>query len=134
MGFNLAFKGLITLKMLSLRINTFIPLLFPLFKTVLELLQSDSLQCLRRFFPSPPLHSKKRSPLSSLFILGNRKKSQDAGLGEWEGGGCLAVVIPFFVRNCRTLTQCCVGESIVVMQKPFATIRGVFLTQHHAIV
>ena len=37
------FQNFITLKMLSLRINTLIPPLFPLFKTVLELLQSDSL-------------------------------------------------------------------------------------------
>ena len=45
------FQILITLKILSLRINTIIPPPFPLFRTVLELLQSDSLQCLRRFFP-----------------------------------------------------------------------------------
>ena len=44
------FQNVITLNILSLRINTLISLLFPSFKTVLELLQSDSLQCLRRFF------------------------------------------------------------------------------------
>jgi len=51
--FSKHFQYLITLKILSLRINTLIPPLFPFFRTVLELLPSDSLQCLRRFFPDP---------------------------------------------------------------------------------
>ena len=75
------FQNLITLKKLSLRIDTLIPPLFPLFRTVLEPLQSDSLQCHRRFLPhllyilktlsfKVPLHSWKQKksevpPLSS---------------------------------------------------------------------
>ena len=71
----------ITLKTLSLRINTLIPPLFPLFKTVLELLQSDSLQCLRCFSPhllhvlktlsfKVPLHSWKQEKIAGCPVRG----------------------------------------------------------------
>jgi len=100
------FQNLINLKILSLRINTLIPPLFPLLKTVLELLQSDSLQCLCRFFPhllyiletlsfKVPLHSWKQEKITGCQV--------------WGVGGCEAVVIPFFVRNWRTLNAVWAG-------------------------
>ena len=100
------FQNVITLKILSLRINAIIPPLFPLFITVLELLQSESLQCLRRYFPhllyilktlsfKVPLHSWKQEKIARCQVQGV--------------GGCKAIVIPFFMRNCRTLNAVWVG-------------------------
>ena len=73
------------------------PTAFSLFKTVLELLQSDSLQCLYRFFPhllyiletlsfKVPLHSWKQEKITGCQVRG-------------VGGGCEDVAILFFVRN-----------------------------------
>ena len=121
------FQNLITLTILPLTINTLIPPLFPLFKTVLELLQSDSLQCLCRFFPhllyiletlsfKVPLHSWKQEKITGCQIRGV--------------GGVQSGCHPVFCEK-LTYTQCCVGRSIVLMLT--ATIRGVFFAQHHAI-
>ena len=112
------FQNLIAHKKLSLRINTLIPPLFPLFKTVLGLLQSDSLQCLRRFLPhllyilktllfKVPLHSWKQEKIAGCQVRG-------------VGGVCVCVwsrCHPVF-REKLPHTQCCVGRSTVVMQKP----------------
>ena len=123
------FQNLITLKILSLRINTLIPPLFPMFETVVELLQSDSLQCLRRFFP----HLYILKTLSFTVPLHSWKQKKIAGCQVRGVGGCETVVIPFFVRNCRTLNAvwagCCDAEATHLT----ATIRGIFFAQHHAI-
>jgi hypothetical protein len=69
-------------------------------------LQSDSLQCLRRFFPhllyilktlsfKVPLHSWKQEKIAWCQVRGV--------------GGCETVVVPFFVRNRRTLNAVCAG-------------------------
>jgi len=99
-----------------LRINTLIPPPFPLFKTVLELLQSDILQCLCRFFPhllyiletlsfKVPLHSWKQEKIAGCQVQGV--------------GGVRSHCHPVF-REKLMHTQRCVGGSIVLMQKPLA--------------
>jgi len=80
-------QNLITLKILSLRINTLIPPLFPLFKTVLELLQSDSLQCLRRFFPRLLYVLKTLSFKVPLHSWKQEKNRRMPGPGSRGGGG-----------------------------------------------
>ena len=91
-------QNLITLKILSLTINTLIPPLFPLFKTVLELLQSDSLQCLRCFFPH--LHILKTLSFNSW------KQEKIAGYQVWGvGGGVGNPCHPVF-REKLPHTQC----------------------------
>jgi len=108
------FQNLITFRILSLRSNTLIPPLFPLFKTVLELLQSDSLQCLRHFFPhllyilktlsfKVPLHSWKQKKIAGCQVRGV--------------GGVWNRCHPVF-REKLPHTQCCVGGSVVMMEKP----------------
>jgi len=108
MYFSEHFQNLITLKILPLRINTLIPPLFPLFRTVLELLQSDSLQCLRRFFPhliyilkvlsfKVPLHSWKQEKIAGCQICGV--------------GGVRSRCYPVF-REKLPHTQCCVGGAL----------------------
>ena len=107
MCFSEHFQNLITLKILSLRINTLIPPLFPLFKTVLELLQSDSLQGLCRFFPhllyilktlsfKVPLHSWKQEKIAGCQVRGV--------------SGVRSHCHPVFCEK-LSHTQCCVGGS-----------------------
>ena len=92
------FKSRISLnifKILSLRINTLIPPLLPLFKTVLELLQSDSLQGLRHFFPhllyilkmlsfKVPLHSWKQEKIAGCQVRGVRGAKPLSSRFSWE--------------------------------------------------
>ena len=76
------FQNLTILKILSLRINTLIPPLFPLFKTVLELLQSDNLQCLRRFL-AHLLCILKTLSFKVPFHSWKQEKCDDFGQNVW---------------------------------------------------
>ena len=123
------FQNLITLKILPLTINTLIPLLFPLFKTVLELLQSDSLQGLCHFFP---LLLYILETLSFKVSLHSLKEEKIAGCQVQGGAKPLS---SHFSQEIDAHWMLCGREHCPDAEAAHltATIRGVSFAQHHAI-